>query len=73
MMLVIFLFCDVFSCLITFVIRLSFALPCPRKGKEFVDQWMATHCLLVDCSENMTSAVQSFLKFKEQFRQATDQ
>ncbi|CAK9066087.1 unnamed protein product [Durusdinium trenchii] len=44
-----------------------------RKGKEFVDQWMATHCLLVDCSENMTSAVQSFLKFKEQFRQATDQ
>lgn len=44
-----------------------------RKGKDFVEQWMSEHCCLVDCSEGMTAAIQSFLQFKEQFRSGNEQ
>ena len=45
----------------------------PRTGKVYVEEWMREHCFLVDVSEGMGSAVQSFLKFKEQFRASPDQ
>ena len=44
-----------------------------RTGKAYVEEWMRKHCFLVDVSEGMGTAVQSFLKFKEQFRASPDQ
>lgn len=39
-----------------------------RKGKAFVDQWMAKHCVIVEPGDHFENMIPAYLKFKDQFR-----
>ncbi|CAK9009367.1 Uncharacterized protein SCF082_LOCUS10261 [Durusdinium trenchii] len=39
-----------------------------RKGEQYVTEWMAKHCMLVQVEDDYSGAVSAFLKFREQFR-----
>ncbi|CAK9073503.1 unnamed protein product [Durusdinium trenchii] len=39
-----------------------------EKGKAFVDQWMAKHCVIVEPGDHFENMIPAYLKFKDQFR-----